>query len=160
MDQLTTGRSTGRVPARAGFTLVELMIATVLLAVGLLAMLAMQMHAMQGSQVGRHYTQAAQIARDLMEELQRLPWDNARAMPTAGWVVEPAKSTDVQLEAGGTSSEQTYALDYRIQVDPTSPADLRLIDVRVTWYEARDPGPPTPPRRRYAITSVRFDDGN
>jgi type IV pilus modification protein PilV len=158
MDQLTTRRGARGASVRAGFTLIELMIATVLLAFGLLAMLAMQMHAMRGSQVGRHYTQAAQIARDLMEELNRRPWTDAKVQPTAGWSVEPVKSTDVQLEAGGTSSEQTYTLDYRVQADPVA-ADLRVIDVRVTWYEPRDPGPPTPPRRRYAITSVRYNDG-
>jgi prepilin-type N-terminal cleavage/methylation domain-containing protein len=160
MGRLTAASRSGARARRAGFTLVELMLASVLLSIGLMAMLALQMHAMTGSQVGRHYTQAAQVARDLMEELHRVPWAAARAQPTAGWVADPVASNDVQLEAGGTSSEQTYTVEYRIQVDPVSPADLRLIDVRVTWYEARDPAPPAPPRRRYAITSVRFDDGN
>jgi hypothetical protein len=139
-------------------THVEVMIATVLLSFGLLAMLALQMQAMRGSSVGRHYTQAAQIARDLMEELHRLPWDHPRAIPTGGWVVEPVKALEVELENVGTVQQQLFDVDYRIQADPTSPADLRLIDVRVQWYEAQDAPAPAAPVRRYAITSVRFDD--
>jgi Tfp pilus assembly protein PilE len=144
---------------RAGMTLVEVMIATVLLAFGLLAMLALQMQSLRGSSVGRHYTQAAAIARDLMEELHRLPWDDPKALPTGGWVVEPQEALEVELENVGTVQQQVFDVDYRIQADPTSPADLRLIDVRVQWYEQQDDPAPAPPVRRYAITSVRFDDG-
>jgi Tfp pilus assembly protein PilE len=158
MDQLTQAangpRSAGR---RAGLTLVEVMLASVLLSVGLLAMLALQMHAMRGSQMGRHYTQAAQIARDWMEQLHRQRW--ADVGPTAGWQVNPVVTNAVQLDGGGTTAEQAYTLDYRITADPVSPTELRQFDVRVTWYEANDPPPPAVPRRRYAITSMRFNDG-
>ncbi len=157
MARLSSGERRARM--RAGMTLVEVMIATVLLGFGLLAMLALQMQAMRGGQTGRHYTNAAQIARDLMEELHRIPWDDPRALPTGGWVVEPVESNTVELEGVGPVQEQTFNVDYRIQTDPTSPADLRLIDVRVQWYEQQDDPAPAPPVRRYAITSVRFDDG-
>jgi hypothetical protein len=140
-------------------TLVEVMIATVLLAFGLLAMLALQMQALRGSSVGRHYTAAAAIARDLMEELQRLPWNDPRAVPTGGWAVEPMEALEVELENVGTVQQQVFNVDYRIQADPVSPADLRVIDVRVQWYEPQDDPAPAPPVRRYAITSVRFNDG-
>jgi len=155
MERLTTVRAGGRAQ---GMTLVEVMIATVLLAFGLLAMLALQMHAMRGGQVGRHYTQAAQLARDRMEELHRLPWAHADVQPTGGWVVDPTLDTVVQNAAGPTT-EQSFTRDYRVVADPAAPAELRRIDVRVTWYEASDPAPPEPPRRRYAITTVRFNDG-
>jgi Tfp pilus assembly protein PilV len=155
MERLRIVRAGGR--AR-GMTLVEVMIATVLLAFGLLAMLALQMHAMRGGQVGRHYTQAAQLARDRMEEFHQLPWDHADVQPTAGWVVDPALDTQVQ-NAGGPSTEQSFTRDYRVVADAANPTELRRIDVRVTWYEATDPAPPNPPRRRYAITTVRFNDG-
>jgi prepilin-type N-terminal cleavage/methylation domain-containing protein len=156
MDQLIRDRAR----ARAGFTLVEVMIAMVLLAFGLLAMLALQLHAMRGGQVGRHYTGAAQVARDRMELLQRLPWDHADVMPTGGWVADGNVTANVEHETLGQAAEMVYARDYRIVADAAQPLQLRHIDVRVTWYEESDPGPPAPPRRRYAITSVRFDDGS
>ena len=155
MDQLT--RSPSRV--RAGMTLVEVMIATVLLSFGLLAMLALQLHAMRGGQVGRHYTQAAQVARDRMELLQRLPWDHADVLPTGGWVADGNATAMVENETLGQTQEMLYTREYRVVADAAQPTLLRQIDVRVTWYEENDPAPPAPPRRRYAITSVRFNDG-
>ena len=145
--------------ARAGMTLVEVMIATVLLSFGLLAMLALQLHAMRGGQVGRHYTQAAQIARDRMELLQRLPWDHAEVLPTGGWVADGTAAAMVEHETLGQTQEMLYAREYRVVADAAQPTLLREIDVRVTWYEEQDAPAPAPPRRRYAITSVRFNDG-
>lgn len=142
--------------ARSGMTLIEVMLASVLLAIGLLAMLALQMHAVRGSQVGRHYTFAAQLARDRMEELHRLDW--ADVPVTAGWVADPAEVTDVQNETGGTTTEQSYSREYRVTADPAGQAVIRQIDVRVSWYEPKDPPPPADPRRRYAITSLRYNE--
>lgn len=140
---------------RRGMTLVEVMLATVLLAFGLLAMLALQLHAMRGGQRGRHYTEAAQIARDQMELMHRTPWLDAAVQPT-GWTIPVAVTNDVELEGGGNAQEQAFNVDWRVTANG---ADLRQFDVRVTWYEPNDPPPPTPPRRRYAITSLRFNDG-
>jgi hypothetical protein len=136
-------------------TLVEVMLATVLLAFGLLAMLALQLHAMRGGQRGRHYTEAAQIARDQMELLHRTPWNDANVQPTA-WTAPVAVTNDVDLDGGNVTQEQAFNLDWRITANG---AVLRQFDVRVTWYEPNDPPPPNPPRRRYAITSLRFNDG-
>jgi len=140
---------------RGGMTLVEVMLATVLLAFGLLAMLALQLHAMRGGQRGRHYTEAAQIARDQMELMHRTPWTDAAVQPTA-WIAPVAVTNDVDLDAGGTAQEQAFNVDWRITANG---ADLRQFDVRVTWYEPNDPPPPAVPQRRYAITSLRFNDG-
>lgn len=140
---------------RGGMTLVEVMLATVLLAFGLLAMLALQLHAMRGGQRGRHYTEAAQIARDQMELMHRTPWTDPNVQPT-GWIAPIAVTNDVELEGGGNAQEQAFNVDWRITANG---ADLRQFDVRVTWYEPNDPPPPAVPRRRYAITSLRFNDG-
>lgn len=155
MDRLTRNASR----ARAGMTLVEVMIATVLLSFGLLAMLALQLHAMRGGQVGRHYTQAAQIARDRMELLQRLPWDHADVLPTGGWLADGTASAMVEHETLGQTQEMLFLREYRVVADAVQPLLMREIDVRVTWYEQNDAPAPAPPRRRYAITSARFNDG-
>jgi type IV pilus modification protein PilV len=141
---------------RRGMTLVEVMIAVVLLAIGLLSMLALQMHAMRGSQLGRHYTDAAQFARDRMEALQQLPWTHVDFAPTA-WTAATNETLEVQIDGEPNSALQTYQVQHRITVDPVAGADVRLIDVRVTWYEPND-DPADPPRRRYAMTSSRFND--
>ncbi len=156
MDAVSTNSQPGR--GRGGFTLVEVMIAFVLLSMGLLAMLALQLHAMRGGQLGRHYTFAAQAARDQMEMLHRLPWGDAQIAP-GGWTpVAAAPAEVIELDGGGTVQEQAYAMSYRVTADPVDPALLRHFDVRITWYEPNDDPAPTPPRRRYAMTSIRFND--
>lgn len=156
MEQLTRPTAAaGTTRRRGGMTLVEVMLATVLLAFGLLAMLALQLHAMRGGQRGRHYTAAAQVARDRMELLYRTPWNDPGVQPTA-WTAPLAVSTEVDLEGGAAAQEQAFAVDWRVTANG---ADLRQFDVRVTWYEPNDPPPPNPPRRRYALTSLRFNDG-
>lgn len=159
MDAVSTAQRRARSRV-GGFTLVETMIAFVLLSFGLLAMLAMQLHAMRGGQLGRHYSNAAQIARDQMEALHRLPFGDPLLAP-GGWQAPTAgiaTANTIQYDGGGTTQEQVFAAQYRVTADAVDPALLKHIDVRVTWYEPNDDPAPAPPRRRYAMTSVRFND--
>ena len=148
MERLT---DTPRRRAPGGFTLVEVMLAVVLLAIGVLAMLALQMNAMRGSQLGRHYTEASQVARDTMEGILQADWDD---IPLSGWTVPVDRPITVQIEGEPDSVTQVYQVSQRISAsgDP----DMRMVDVRVTWFEPND-DPAEPPRRRYAISSARFD---
>jgi len=134
-------------------TLLEVMIALAVLALGLLAMLAMQVAAMRSGKYGRHTTEAAQLARDQMELLHRLDWTDPLALPTA-WTAPAATPVTVQ-SAAGDQQEMVYNVSYRIRSDATD-ANLRLVDVRVTWTEMN--APPGAPPRRYAISTIRHDD--
>jgi hypothetical protein len=94
-----------------------------------------------------------------MEQLHRMDW--ADVPVTAGWVQDPQDATletQVQNEAGAPTVEQTYAREFRVTADPAGQPQIRQIDVRVTWYEPNDPPAPAEPRRRYAITSLRYDE--
>jgi Tfp pilus assembly protein PilV len=139
-------------------TLLEVMIALAILAVGLLAMLAMQVSAMRSGKYGRHTTQAAQLARDQMEYLHRLDWADAEIAPQA-WTpptfLGQAGLWTVQVEsATGFQQEMTYNVSYRVTNDANP--DLRLVDVRVTWTEMNAPAGAPP--RRYAMSTIRHDD--
>lgn len=155
MDQLSPIRSRRRPRGQAGFTLIELMIALGVLSFGLLAMLVMQIHALRSGNVGRHYTRGAQIARDQLEFLQRLPWTDPRAQATGGWLVAGNQVTNQVQSVNGNVQEQVYNVDWRITDDAVNP-DLRHIDVRVTWREAEDAPAPAPARRRYGVSSTRY----
>jgi prepilin-type N-terminal cleavage/methylation domain-containing protein len=148
-----------RVARNAGFTLIEIMLATVLLAIGLTGMLALQTQAMRGSQLGRHYGDAAQLAADEMEALMGRPWDD---MAPEAWTDPEDRTKEVQIDGEAATVEQTYQVSHRIVADniadPVGTVDVRTVDVRVTWYEPND-STDDPPRRRYAMTSSRFDDG-
>jgi type IV pilus assembly protein PilV len=147
VDQLRLDTPRGPARRAQGFTLVELMIAMAILAVGMLALGAMQLQALRFGSSGKHVSQAALIARDKMEEFQRMPW---ASVAVTAWT-SPA-TVDAEVEsAGGTVSEQAYGLSWRV-------ADLlanrtRAIDVQVTWDEPGRPG------RSYTISSVRNNGG-
>jgi prepilin-type N-terminal cleavage/methylation domain-containing protein len=141
--------------ATSGFTLVETMVALTILAFGLLAMLGMMTAAMAGGQVGRHATDASRLARNKLEYFNRIGWADADMQPTGGWQTDPVATTTTTVEsATGPQQEQVYTLQYRVAADPTD-ADLRLIDVRVTWREGNDRL--VSPVRRVAMSSVRYD---
>jgi prepilin-type N-terminal cleavage/methylation domain-containing protein len=137
----------------AGFSMLEVMIALAILATGMLGMLTMQIQAMKGGRVGRHVTDAANIAQDRLELLHTIPWT---AVPATGtWSAAATITGSDAPDASGVSTPQTYSIQTRVSAFPSIP-ELRSIDVRVTWNEPGDP-PGTPPRR-YAVSSVRFDD--
>lgn len=67
-----------------GFTLVELVVAMAILAVALLAMMKMQISAIQGTAFGGRMTTALAIAQHKMEELINEPWPSSGANPLCG----------------------------------------------------------------------------
>jgi prepilin-type N-terminal cleavage/methylation domain-containing protein len=58
-----------------GFTLMEVMIAIVVLSVALLALAGLQIISIQGNSFGNHMTEAMTLAKDLMEEMKNAEWD-------------------------------------------------------------------------------------
>jgi prepilin-type N-terminal cleavage/methylation domain-containing protein len=77
-----TRRSRARL--QRGFSLIEVMIAFTILAVGLLGALAMQTHALSSSNTGKHVGDAMRIGLDRMETLKYQGWATT---PVAGWTV-------------------------------------------------------------------------
>ncbi len=138
---------------RAGFTLLEAVVALAILAVGLLAMLGMQLQAVRQSEWGRHTTDAGRIARDQLELFSRLAWTDP-ALQDTNWTAVVAENVMVDSELG-TQLEHTFNVQWRITTDPAN-ANLREIDVRVLWTE-EDQAAGTQ-QRRYAVSSVRYND--
>jgi prepilin-type N-terminal cleavage/methylation domain-containing protein len=152
VDQLTrVPRRAPRRSRRGGFTLVEVLVAFTILGVGLLALAAMQLHALRFGRSGRHTSDAAVVARNEMERLQGLPWAHADLNPTGAWVVLPDVDLDVD-SAAGTVTEQSYAL--RRRVTNLIPNRTRSVDVRVQWSE------PERPNRSFTLTSVLVNTGS
>lgn len=57
-----------------GFTLVEVMIAIVVLSVALLALAGLQIVSIRGNSFGNRMTEALTLAKDLMEEMKNDEW--------------------------------------------------------------------------------------
>lgn len=121
-------------------TLVEVLIAMVILAGGLLTMASVQIQSIQGGQRGRHLSVAASLATSQLEQLQRTRWT---AIPDAGWTA-PTSAASVLQRA---DADQAYAISWRIAT--LVPQRTKAIDVRVTWTDA------TGRDRSVSVSSIR-----
>lgn len=140
-----------------GITLIETTIALVILGVGILAMLAAQITALEQTSQGRHSTEAAQVARDQMEFLQRLPWTHAAVAPSAGWKAARTVSTNVARQGGAAVvQEQDFSMDYRVMTSVLDPG-MRTLDVRVQWSD--DDSGAGGAQRIYTMTTLFMDPG-
>lgn len=131
-----------------GFTLLEIAISLGVFAVGMLALAAMQLHALRSGSSGRHATQAAAIAQSQMEQLQRLRWTDPDIADTAGAFTAPVLRTNT-VQADVDQTEITYAVDWRVA--DVEPGWTRSIDVRVTWDEEKRPN------RSFVLSSLRYN---
>jgi prepilin-type N-terminal cleavage/methylation domain-containing protein len=57
-----------------GFTLIEVLIAIVVLSVALLALAGLQIISIRGNSFGNHMTEAITLAKDLMEKMKNEEW--------------------------------------------------------------------------------------
>jgi type IV pilus modification protein PilV len=150
---------------KKGFTLIELMIAVVVLGVALLALAQMQLSAMNANYSARDMTAATTLAQDKLEELQGMVFDAADLADTNP--ANNASMTDPQLssfspadhqdpnnpisETGATAGVRRYTRLWNI-ADNTPVAGVKTVVVFVCWG---DLNPATNlPRHRVIITSV------
>jgi len=68
-----------RLKNQKGFTLMEVMIAVIILSVALLALAGLQIVSIRGNSFGGTMTEAITLARDKIEDLKRDDWDNVVA---------------------------------------------------------------------------------
>jgi prepilin-type N-terminal cleavage/methylation domain-containing protein len=133
------GQRAGRGGPRAGFTLIEVMVALSILAAGLLTVAAAQLHAMRGGSSGRHSSAAAAVAHSQLENFQRMSFTGGSLDDTAGaWQASPDNPYQNVIEtADGDVVEMTYTMQWRItDVDD----ELKTVDVQVNWNEPQRPG--------------------
>lgn len=104
-----------------GFTLVELMIAMLLLTFGLLSAITLETACIQGNSVARRMDEATGLAQAQLEQLRIAP--NPVAMAN---VVEPALN-----ELGVAVANGPYRRVSTISAGPT--AGTRRVQVDVTW---------------------------
>jgi type IV pilus assembly protein PilV len=144
-----TKRSAPR--SRRGLSLIEVMIALTILAVGLLGALAMQTHALSSTNTGKHVTDAMRIGLDQLETLKYRGW---AATPPTAWTAPVAVVGPESVAPRPGEVPQQFNVSWRIQ-NVGGLTQVRQIDVRVTWREAGDN--PGMPLRRYAVSSFKFN---
>lgn len=65
--------------SRRGFTLIEVLVALVVLSVALVAMIPMLLQSIRGNYFGKETTQSAAVCQDKLEELRRVPYASLAA---------------------------------------------------------------------------------
>ena len=140
----------------SGISLIETMIALLILAVGLLAMLAVQVTALQQGKWGRHTSEAATVARERVELIRRLPFTDPLVQPTV-WTPMLAVNRTVQATGApaGGFIEQQFNVQWRITAAGFDP-NLRTVDVRVAWNENDKQGAVA--QRRYAMSTSIYNN--
>jgi type IV pilus assembly protein PilV len=68
-----------RLKSQKGFTLMEVMIAVIILSVALLALAGLQIISIRGNSFGGTMTEVITLARDKIEDLKASDWDNVVA---------------------------------------------------------------------------------
>jgi prepilin-type N-terminal cleavage/methylation domain-containing protein len=122
-----------------GLTLIEVLVALFLIAIGLLAAAPMFVHAMQGNATGGDFGSVGAMALDRLELL--------RATSYSGLVVGGSLTANV---AGYfDNSDPAFVVRWEI-LNNTTPPGTKIINVRAI---ARRVGPG--PRREVTITSLR-----
>lgn len=151
MGQLTDLPSSSRGQRRndGGFTIIEVMITTFVLAIGMLGLLLMQMSALQHGARAKHRTGASMIARDQIERIQNMPFSDSDldVMSPAVWTRVPwltSTGTNGEVpvtvqDSTGTKTEIVYTAWYRVQADPIDPteSEVRRIDLELIWQDPK-----------------------
>jgi len=100
-----------------GFSLIEVMIALVILAVALLALAGLMITTTKNTSFGGHMTEAATFAQDKLEQLRASPW--------AGIIA----GADTQVGATGIS----YARSWTVADNPNG--DQRWVTITMNWTD-------------------------
>ena len=112
-----------RVRGAKGFSLLEVLIALVFLAVGLLALAGLHVTSLRGNNFSQHLTRATYLAQDRLEFLKNLPLNSDRLLPN--------QYDDQRVTLSGMSFERTYSVVREAD-------NMRTIQYTVRWNDGRN----------------------
>ncbi len=108
-----------RLHRNSGFTLIEVMIAIAIIAIGIFAVMSLIITVMKGNTLSKRVTTATTIAQEKMEDFKRMGYDKI----------------DVDVDVY-SDTETAYDIDYYHKVivaDDTPATDIKTIEVDVYW---------------------------
>lgn len=129
--------------SNAGFTLIEVLAALSILAVGLLGLALLQITAIKGNANAASNTIATEVAQDKLESFRQKPWDNiiSQADPTAfgasTTTMDPVYSA-LPVSAGDNVTVRGRVFQRIWRVNTNSPsAGMKAITVWACWQDDR-----------------------
>ena len=134
-------REQGTPESQGGFSLLEVLIALTVLAVGLLGLAMFQVTAIQGNASASDTVAATYYGQDQMERLQLVPYDNLASSPPPGIsgdnvVVNEIRSITDSDQTTVSKKGQRYYRVWSVSAVPATPT-LKMIRVWVYWWDQR-----------------------
>jgi type II secretory pathway pseudopilin PulG len=121
---------TQTIKSRGGFTLIETIIAVLLLEVGLLGMMALHVSVIKGNKYSESLTSAVILAEETVEELRA---DGFIAL-TDGTFTDSNNPLDATGEACPPSNVCNFQRAWSI-ADSNGSTDMKQVTVTITWGE-------------------------
>lgn len=119
-----------------GFSLIELMVAITILAIGLLGLAGLQGTAINGNQHGNMISQATVLAQDVIEEIRNADYED----------INEANFAALESGVGGSRFDRAVL----IEVDePLN--ELKRVTVTVSWRKLR--------RHQVVLRTIASDEG-
>jgi Tfp pilus assembly protein PilV len=109
----------------AGVGLVEVLIALVIIAGGVMALSRLQGVLVTGAASSRQQSDASFIAQSEIEKLRALEWG----------ATFPADGTSATTPVPGVTT--TYSVQYSITTSPAGSTEFKTVQVTVTWTDAQ-----------------------
>ena len=140
-------RDPGSLNAEKGFTLIEVLVSLLLLAIGVLGAAAMQLYALKSDQVAGVHSQAVYLANSIAEAMRANAGDSANATSCTGACAgEYVRGINDPIPAAGTSISSvdlnawlnTVARELPSGKGSISAADAsKRVTITVQWDESR-----------------------
>ena len=105
---------------QSGFTLIEVMIALVILAVGLLALMTMQIVSIKANAFSSEMTYAAMLGQRELENVRNMNYDNVTALARTTFDVDP------------TTKGVAYSIERQVQNDIPA-TDMKMVTLIIDW---------------------------
>ena len=119
-----------------GFSIVELLVAVLLIVIGSLATLTMQRAAVKQNNLTRDREVASWLARQVVEKVRQMRYADSNLATTNGFVTVPsAVLPSTNLNQLGVSGSGIYQRTWSIDSPSTN---LKRIQIAVTWRESGD----------------------